>query len=144
MDVRTLIKDELNKGLTQRDLATRIRISHGTIQKILFTETEQKVATLQKIADYFKIPIHEIMGGGSDPAGSRGKPSPSLQERYIARLEKEIDIASDRIKEQGKRLDKQAEHLLLLHARISEIEKRLREFADTGDPQPLKNLGNSG
>lgn len=38
--MRDLIKDALNKGLTQRELANKIGFSHGTVQKILFTNTK--------------------------------------------------------------------------------------------------------
>ncbi len=60
MTMRELIKDALNKGLTQRELAEKIGFSHSTIQKILFTNTKCTYETRKKVADYFRVPVAQF------------------------------------------------------------------------------------
>lgn len=73
---KKMIKSQMDKGINQIDLANRIGISQSTIQKILYTNTQQKVATLRKIATYFNIPISELL---IDNTGSIDATFPALQ-----------------------------------------------------------------
>lgn len=69
--MRDLIKAELNKDITQRDLAGKIGFSHSTIQKILFTETKHTYEIRKKVADYFGVPVSDFYDGESGNIGQR-------------------------------------------------------------------------
>lgn len=47
---------------TQHELAANIGISQGAIYKIIHLETDLTLKTIEKIADYFKIPVPELLG----------------------------------------------------------------------------------
>lgn len=59
--IKTLIMDALNKDEKQIDLARKIGISQSTIQKILYTNTSPTVATINKIANYFNVPVGSLL-----------------------------------------------------------------------------------
>lgn len=94
--MRELIKAELSKGITQRELAGKLRFSHSTIQKILFTETKHGYDIRKKVADYFGVPVsdfyddHLVATGQPDiTAVSKGGEYTEILKRYIIHLEEE-------------------------------------------------------
>jgi SOS-response transcriptional repressor LexA len=62
--VRELLKKEIAKGKKQIVLANEIGVSHGTIYKLLNTDTRPTTETLKKIADYFKVPLTNLIEPG--------------------------------------------------------------------------------
>lgn len=80
VNMRELIKSELNKGITQRELAGKIGFSHSTIQKILFTETKHTYEIRKKVADYFGVPVSDFYS--STPVKGEMKSTPSPDAEY--------------------------------------------------------------
>lgn len=77
--MKEMIKAELNKGITQRDLAMRIGFSHSTIQKILFTDTKCTYETRKKVADYFRVPVSHFYDASVEAVPS---PAPATDAEY--------------------------------------------------------------
>lgn len=82
--IRKLIKEELDAGVSQRDLAWKIGVSHPTIQNILYDPDKKfKVETFRLIADYFKIQLSDLLSGTPtqilSSAESNNRLSPSLK-----------------------------------------------------------------
>lgn len=97
--MRELIQAQLNKGVTQRELAGKIGFSHSTIQKILFTDTKCTYETRKLVADYFHVPVSDFY---DQPAGiiPTGKPpqkesapadAETWKNKYIACMEELIE-----------------------------------------------------
>lgn len=74
MTLKKLVAQTLRStGLTQRKLASKIGVSHGTISNILSGDIPRNTSTLQKFAVYFGVTIDDLQddGNGSireDPA----------------------------------------------------------------------------
>jgi len=65
--LKNLIENELNKGISQNKLSADIKVSQGTIQKILYRYTNidsLDIPTLKKLAAYFRKPMAYFL----DPA----------------------------------------------------------------------------
>ncbi|MEO7666171.1 MAG: helix-turn-helix transcriptional regulator [Dehalococcoidia bacterium] len=59
--MKELIVKSLGSGLSQRDLARRIGVSHGTINNIVDGHIPNKGNVLQLIAEYYKVSIDELL-----------------------------------------------------------------------------------
>jgi len=114
--MKELIKNELSRGTTQRDLASKIGFSHSTIQKILFTNTRCTYETRKKVADYFRVPVEQFYdvdaGIASRPAilpvaaGKRTDISlAELAQKYIAALEETGKLKDQRIQDLERQLE---------------------------------------
>jgi transcriptional regulator with XRE-family HTH domain len=95
--MKEMLKAELNKGITQRDLAMRIGFSHSTIQKILFTDTKCTYETRKKVADYFRVPVSHFYDASIE-AIPNPSPAPSTTSDLL------FKALMDRIDAQGKAL----------------------------------------
>lgn len=64
LSLKELIKEKLNSGMTQYELADLVGISQGSIQKYLSTNTVPTLETLKKFANAFNIPLNSFIGNG--------------------------------------------------------------------------------
>ncbi|MFA5261328.1 MAG: helix-turn-helix transcriptional regulator [Candidatus Omnitrophota bacterium] len=97
--MKDLILSELNNGVTQRDLANKIHVSQGTIQKILFTETKFTHETRKKVADYFRVPVSDFYDDGQPPGQTEPVTAPEnkTDDRTYALLMRLVEEQSKRI-----------------------------------------------
>jgi len=58
---KELIENDLKKGETQTGVAMKIGVSNATIYKILYTQTRPTVATLEKIAKAYGVPVTSFL-----------------------------------------------------------------------------------
>lgn len=58
--LKQLVEKKLAMGLSQRELAEKIGVSHGTINNIIAGSPPKTLSTLQKFADYFHVGLHEL------------------------------------------------------------------------------------
>ncbi len=96
--LRALIENELRTDITQDKLAQNIGVSQATIQKILFSETKHTLDILQKCANYFQVPVSDLLHADRtdislhDIAAARNRTLPPAdlleQERAYQRSEK--------------------------------------------------------
>ena len=84
--MKELIEQELKQDIKQRALARAMRISHGTLQNILFTDTKCTYETREKIAKYFKVPVSQFYDENSDiiPARTISHDYDKLKDELIA------------------------------------------------------------
>ncbi|HET6419239.1 MAG TPA: helix-turn-helix transcriptional regulator [Geobacteraceae bacterium] len=61
MNPKELIENDLKKGETQTGVAMKIGVSNATIYKILYTQTRPTVATLEKIAKAYGVPVTSFL-----------------------------------------------------------------------------------
>lgn len=107
------IKELIQKTLkpdgdqTQHELASNIGISQGSIYKIVHLSPKLTIETIQKISDYFKIPVPELLGYQTD------------------------DIK----KQRGSRRPENC--LFYHSPDAAEACAKLREFAETADPDQM-------
>jgi transcriptional regulator with XRE-family HTH domain len=76
----TLKQLRTNKGLTQRDLASLLSLSHGSIAMYETGKREPDISTIKKIATFFDVSIDFLLGSKTPD-----KPVDTLSER-IAEL----------------------------------------------------------
>src|ERR671932_826123 len=60
--LRHLIISTLNSGMSQRELATAIGVSHGTINNIVAGVFPTRLGTLKKFEDYFQVSLSDLLG----------------------------------------------------------------------------------
>lgn len=131
--MKEMIIAELNKGITQRDLAKRVGFSHGTIQKILFTSTKFTYETRKKVADYFRIPVSRFYDTTETvPSPPTSAPAPTndllthtvkMQDIRIAELQKTVNELQAALQ----KLTDDTGH------EIGEIKNRMIDTASSGD-----------
>lgn len=139
--MRELIQNELKKGLTQRELAQKIGFSHGTVQKILFTDTRFTFETRKKVADYFRVPVaqfYDDIGPSESFTVRTSTPPPESKidelQRSIVRLyESLVDLQNQLVK---------IDHNL--GQEIGAIKDRLMDAASSGDIKRLDILSIKG
>ena len=121
--MRELIKSELNKGITQRDLAGKLHFSHSTIQKILFTETKHSYDIRKKVADYFHVPVSDFYDDNSIPSGQPEHPltaAPVPPPAGVVAYDLLFKALMDRIEAQGETLDF-ASHIAYLFQGVTKV-----------------------
>lgn len=57
MDAKEFIKAEVEKGISQTEIANKVGVSNATVYKMLYTNTTLTLATLKKIANAYGKPI---------------------------------------------------------------------------------------
>ncbi len=70
MDLKGLVHRELGEGLTEKELASTVGVSVGTIENILANELPQDRATWKLFAQYFRVDVDFLQIGG--PPHSEG------------------------------------------------------------------------
>jgi transcriptional regulator with XRE-family HTH domain len=145
--LRDCLNKELAKGLSRRELGKKIGIPFTSIDNYLTADTQPRIQTLQKIADYFRLPITFFLDEGGDienqmkPSGpsSRGVPPPPAaspssweikaliesMQSHISRIEKQNDGLMDRINEQGKALSDALNHVNSLNESMNELNAKM-------------------
>ena len=127
--MKKMIKDELNKGITQRDLAKRIGVSHGTIQKILFTDTKYTYETRKKVADYFRVPVAHFYDA------PESAPSPTQHAAPTDHRLEDLKNSIIRLHEINAEMHRT---IIDLGAEIGKIKDRMLDAAETGDVHRLR------
>lgn len=60
--LKEMIENELKKkDISQIKLSKEIGISQGTIYKILHTDTQTSIEVLDKVANYFHVPVAQFL-----------------------------------------------------------------------------------
>lgn len=139
--MRELIQNELKKGLTQRELAQKIGFSHGTIQKILFTDTRFTFETRKKVADYFRVPVAQFYEDIEVAEAIAVKTSMPHQESKIDDLQRSVMRLYESLVDLQKQLLK-IDHDL--GQEIGTIKDRLMDAAATGDIKRLDIISIKG
>lgn len=85
MGLRNLIESQIKKGVSQRILAQRIGVSHGTINNILAGIIPTRTTTLDKFAEFFHVSVEALRHDGGDHAAEPVAPygTPTKLERLI-------------------------------------------------------------
>lgn len=118
--MKTLIEREIEKGVSRRALASRVGVSLGTVQNILYGDTEIKNSTLEKFARYFKVPIDR----------------PSISSPTAA--------TSAELMEMQRSIIKLHECITALGSEIGRIKDRLLDAAESGDVHRLRLVASNG
>lgn len=143
--MRDMIKEELNKGVTQRDLAKRIGFSHGTIQKILFTDTKYTYETRKKVADYFRVPVAHFYDAANEVTPKQADPKPpDPKPPNIDFLHSLILIQATSIAELHRCINDLHGSIRELGGEIGEIKNRMLDAADSGDVHRLRLVVRNG
>lgn len=96
MTLREHIEKELRSGLSQRTLAQKIGVSHGTVNNILAGIVPSSTKTLEKFSQYFHVSVDALLPGHTMAHDSETKAvyqsdlSPALK-RLIG-IAKDLDI----------------------------------------------------
>lgn len=139
MNLKELVEKEISKGLSRRAVASKVGVSLGTVQNVLYGGTELKNSTLAKFSAYFKTPVE-------NPTAQPTPNDITLQAlllniqsltREIAELRKDINKHE---KERSDLWDASNRH----RAMIDRIVHALALVGETEDVKPLKSIGDNG
>lgn len=61
MNIRDFVQAKLKEGESQSSIARKAKVSQATINKILHTETEQTLETLQKFATAYNLSVTDFI-----------------------------------------------------------------------------------
>jgi len=114
--VREMIKKELAKGMSRRELSRKTKVPLASINNYLDTEMQPSVRTLERFAVYFNKPITFFFGN----SGPELPPAPSpdtVTLRDILALKQDI---------------------IELGKEVGEIKTRMFDAATSGDIHRLK------
>jgi len=142
--MKELIKGELNKGITQRELANKVHVSQGTIQKILFTDTKFTYETKKKVADYFGVPVSDFYDGTTGPGEPKAAEPPASRDPLLQSLLLNIQQLTDAVKASNERIDAQGTHIGNIGKALDRLNDSVQEYAQTGDRSALKKLRDAG
>ena len=59
--LKKLLRVEIDKGISQTQIAKAMGVSQATIYKMLETDTKHDLTTLNKAAIYFQMPLSELL-----------------------------------------------------------------------------------
>jgi len=92
MGLRNLIETQIKKGMSQRILAQRIGVSHGTINNILAGIIPTRTTTLDKFAEFFHVSVEALRHDGGSHIAEPVAPytTPTKLERLMT-LAKHLD-----------------------------------------------------
>lgn len=57
MDAKEFIKNEVDRGISQTEIANKVGVSNATVYKMLYTNTTLTLATIKKIAKAYGKPL---------------------------------------------------------------------------------------
>lgn len=86
--MRNLVEKQIKQGLSQRALAQRIGVSHGTVNNILAGIIPSSTKTLDKFAEFFKVSVESLRHDG----GSHVRETPAAY-ATPTKLERLIQLA---------------------------------------------------
>lgn len=83
--LRNLVESKIKTGMSQRQLAKNIGISHGTVNNILAGIIPTSTKTLDKLAEYFNVSVESLRHDGGSHAAEPVFPygTPTKLERLI-------------------------------------------------------------
>ncbi len=83
--MRNLVESKIKTGMSQRQLAKNIGISHGTVNNILAGIIPTSTKTLDKLAEYFNVSVESLRHDGGSHAAEPVFPygTPTKLERLI-------------------------------------------------------------
>lgn len=67
--VKELLQQELSSGVTKYKLARLIKIPPSSLSNYLYADIEPRYVSLQKIADYFNVPVSYFVSEEPLPPG---------------------------------------------------------------------------
>ncbi|MBX3301026.1 MAG: helix-turn-helix transcriptional regulator [Nitrospira sp.] len=103
--LKDLIQKRIDSGLSQRVLAERIGVSHGTINNILAGVRPKNIAILQALAAYFNVPVGQLFDDKDIPYVAEA------ERPYPDRARKLLQLAEPLDKEEIAALERCAEAL---------------------------------
>lgn len=86
MDIRDFVKQRVEEGEKQVEIAKKSGVSQGTVYKLLYTDTKPTMDTIIKIANAYHRPLTDFIAAEEGPQWTPGKPQ-GLTEREIRLLE---------------------------------------------------------
>ncbi|MGG1880168.1 helix-turn-helix transcriptional regulator [Paenibacillus cisolokensis] len=105
--IKNLRKD---KGLTQRDLASKLEIDNTTVSKWEADVYEPDTATLNKLADLFEVTADYLLGRTNNPKGYQSNMSfYGGPDHYTQDEIEEMEAALERYRAMKRRAAEQAE-----------------------------------
>lgn len=84
MALRELVEKQLRSGISQRALAQKIGVSHGTVNNILAGIVPTSTKTLEKFAGFFRVSLESLLQHGNSLV--RESPAPYRVPHKFERL----------------------------------------------------------
>jgi len=129
MNINKIINLYKSKRITQQELAEAIGMSKTNINQILIGKTEPKISTIEKIAEYFNVPVAYFFDDNSSTGGNNsvqiGKNNVAGN---ISGSNNKISVSADQCRhevEMLRELLKAKEHIIeLLNEQIKSMRKK--------------------
>lgn len=115
--MRNLVEIKIKSGMSQRQLAQKIGISHGTVNNILAGIIPTSTKTLDKLAEYFNVSVESLRHDGG---GHVAEPPPAYS--APTKLERLISLAQHLDRDELATLERCAE---AFHAEEPEVRQHL-------------------